>query len=75
MKPLTTSQLTTSQVFSLSLSLLGILVLLAVVVLIDANLQAMPPLHAQAQGFDALANVLFGSADEASPAVSVAIAQ
>jgi hypothetical protein len=70
MKPLTPSQ-----VFSLSLSLLGILALLVVVVLIDANLQAMPPLQAQAKGFDALAHLMFGAGEEVSTTIAVAAVQ
>ncbi len=66
--------LTISRLFSLSLGVLAVLALLAVVVLADANLAAMPQMQSQAQGFDALAHLMFGSAPvEAS--ISLAQAQ
>ena len=63
-----------SRLFSLSLAVLAVLALLAVVVLADANLQAMPQMQSQAQGFDALANLMFGGSAQHA-AVSLAKAQ
>ncbi len=63
-----------SRLLSLSLAVLAVLALLAVVLLADANLHAMPQMQSQAQGFDALANLMFGG-PEPHAAVSLAKAQ
>ncbi|MBI3230993.1 MAG: hypothetical protein HYZ45_12700 [Burkholderiales bacterium] len=57
------NSITSSKLFTLSLGILAVLALLAVVLLADMHLQSIPQLQSQAQGLDALAKLILGSAD------------